>query len=146
MEAMALQDHQVTYDSKLPESRHIISLGNSFSAIEMDFSACPNILIEIEEFHDAVGITSPLQAGLLVNQDHSLWLTNLGRNGSTEVYRPENGRHRKLAFNQVGYVRHGDCIGFYGSFFRVLFGFSTVQLKPLSEQEIQKIKTQLLAS
>lgn len=128
------------FDSKSPENHFTLSLSRTLSPVEMDFSANPNILIEIEEFQDVVGLSSPVQAGLLVNQDHSCWLTNLGRNGSTEVFRPVNQRHRKLKYNQVAYLRHGDFIGFYGSFFRVVFGFSSVQLRPLSDEESKSLR------
>jgi hypothetical protein len=127
------------YDGQASEAYYPISLADGSQLLEMDFTSNPNILIEIAELRDAKGQDSPIQAGLLVNHDHSCWLTNLGRNGSTEVYRPHNGQHRKLAFNQVAYLRHGDCVGFYGSFFRVLFGYSKIQLKPLSSEEISQL-------
>jgi len=139
---MKFETTESNYDSKSPENNFTLSLSRTFSPVKMDFSANPNILIEIEEFQDVVGLSSPVQAGLLVNQDHSCWLTNLGRNGSTEVYRPDNQRHRKLKYNQVAYLRHGDFVGFYGSFYRVLFGFSSVQLKPLADEEIKTIQIQ----
>jgi hypothetical protein len=139
MLAMKTEITESNYDSLAPVSRQTISLGHTHSPVAMDFASNPNFLIEIEELQGVVGLSSAVQAGILVNQDHSCWITNMGRSGSTEVYNPNNGKHRKLTFNQVAYVRHGDWVGFYGSFFRVLFGFSSIQLKPVSQEEMKKI-------
>lgn len=133
MHSMNTISTESVFDSKSPEHHCLLSLSNTRSAVEMDFSANPNILLDIEEFCDVVGLSSPVQAGILVNQDQSCWLTNLGRPGTTEVYRPDNKRHRKLAYNQVAYVRHGDLVGFYGNYFKVFFGFSTIQLRPVTK-------------
>ena len=136
---MNFDSTESNFDSKSPETRYCLSLANTRSPVDLDFSATPNILIDIEEFQDVVGLSSPVQAGLLVNQDHSCWVTNLGRSGTTEVFRPDNRQHRRLKFNQVAYVRHGDYVGFYGCYFRILFGFSSVQFQPVSPHEAKAI-------
>lgn len=140
MHSMKIEHTETSYDSLAPASRHALSLSKTLSPIEMDFSANPNILLAIEELDGVVGLSSPVQAGILVNQDQSCWLTNMGRPGSTEVFRPDNRKHRKLAFNQVAYVRHGDWVGFYGSYYRVLFGFSSIQLKPVKPEELKSLR------
>ena len=139
MLAMKIETSENSFDSLAPVSRQVISLSNAHSPVAMDFASNPNFLIEIEELQGVVGLSSAVQAGILVNQDKSCWVTNMGRSGSTEVYNPENRKHRKLSFNQVAYVRHGDWVGFYGSFFRVLFGFSSIQLKPISQEEMNSL-------
>ncbi len=105
------------FDARAPESNFSISLAENFDSVEIDYSGNPNLLLEIEEFRDVIGLRSPVQAGFLVNVDQSCWLTNLGRAGSTEVYRPRNKTYRKLTHNQVAYLRKGDYVGFYGAFF-----------------------------
>jgi hypothetical protein len=140
MLAMKIESTEKSFDSLAPVSRQCISLGNTHSPVAMDFASNPNFLIEIEELQGVVGLSSAVQAGILVNQDKSCWVTNMGRSGSTEVYNPDNGKHRKLSFNQVAYVRHGDWVGFYGSFFRVMFGFSSIQLKPVSQEEMKDLR------
>jgi hypothetical protein len=140
MSAMKSEITESSFDSLAPVSRQAISLTHTHSPVNIDFATNPNILVEIEELQGVVGLRSPVQAGILVNQDHSCWITNMGRSGSTEVYRPDNGKHRKLTFNQVAYVRHGDWVGFYGSFFCVLFGFSSIQLQPVTPDEMKNLR------
>ncbi len=135
MHSMSLENISNQYDAKAPESRQGLSLAEEHKPIEIKFHENPHILIEIEEFREVVGLRSPVQAGLLVNQDGTFWLTNLGRNGSTEVFRPDNRKHRRLAFNQVAYVRGGDFVGFYGAYYRVQFLDSQLYLHPLNEIE-----------
>ncbi len=96
-----------------------ISLANSTASLQVDLTKSHHVLIEIEEFRNVVGLSSPLQAGFLINQDQSCWLTNLGRNGSVEVYRPMKKIYRKLAHQQVAYLRDGDYIGLYGAFYKL---------------------------
>jgi hypothetical protein len=112
-----------------------VSLINSSHPVEMDYSENPNLVVELEELRGVIGLSSATQAGILVNQDESCWLTNLGKNGSTEVYRPERKIRRKLAYNQVAYLKHGDYVGFYGAFFRVEITPATLYLVPLSEKK-----------
>ena len=118
---MNFHENDSSFDSKCPESYFSISLADSHGMVTVDFSKNPNYLLEIEEFRNVIGLSSAVQAGLLINQDGSFWLTNLGRSGSTEVYRPINKTYRKLANQQVAYLRHGDFVGFYGAFYRVDF-------------------------
>ncbi len=131
---MSLQDPKPRFDSQAPEKIYTLSLAKDAEALEMDFSDCPSLIIEIPDFQGAVGLDSPRQAGLLVNDDASLWLTNLGRSGSTELYRPENKKHRRLAHQQVGHMRQGDLVGFYGNFYRLEFTPSTLTLRALSQR------------
>ncbi|MDL1873120.1 hypothetical protein FBR05_13120 [Deltaproteobacteria bacterium PRO3] len=131
MHSMNFHEQGGGFDSKCPESLFSISLAESQGVVTVDFSANPNFLLEIEEFRNVVGLSSAVQAGLLVNQDGSCWLTNLGRSGSTEVYRPMNKTYRKLAHQQVAYLRHGDFVGFYGAFYRVDFDDTQLSLVPV---------------
>jgi len=128
---MSLQETKGAFDSKRPESNFSLSLANHRRKVEVDFEDNPNLLLEIEEFRDVVGLSSPAQAGFLINQDHSCWVTNIGRHGSTEVYRPGNKTYRRLAHQQVAYLRHGDYVGFYGAFYRLEFSGDCLTLAPV---------------
>jgi hypothetical protein len=139
MIAMDLLNQHSDFNSKSPENRFTVSLAEHFNSVDVDFSENPNLLLEIEELRDVVGLTSSLQAGLLVNQDQSCWITNLGRNGSTEVYRPANKTYRKLANNQVAYLRHGDFVGFYGAFYRVEIRETKLSLFPIESRKTPKL-------
>lgn len=139
MIAMDLLNQHSDFNSKSPESLFSISLAEHFNSVEVDFSENPNLLLEIEELRDVVGLSSSLQAGLLVNQDESCWITNLGRNGSTEVYRPANKTYRKLAYNQVAYLRHGDFIGFYGAFYRLEIRGQRLALIPIESRQSPRL-------
>lgn len=134
MHSMSFQTIERDFDSLSPETLYAVSLSNSNQPVEMDYSENPNLVLEIEELRGVIGLCSPVQAGILVNHDESCWLTNLGKNGSTHVYRPDTKKHRKLAYNQVAYLRHGDYIGFYGAFFRVEITASTLYLVPLPDR------------
>jgi hypothetical protein len=131
MYSMNFQEKDGSFDSKSPESLFSISLAEGLGVVEVDFSYNPHLLLEIEEFRNVIGLSSAVQAGFLINHDHSCWLTNLGRSGSTEVYRPVNKIYRKLAQNMVAYLRHGDFVGFYGAFYRVVFEGSKLSLIPV---------------
>ncbi len=134
---MKLQDPEMSFDSQAPEKTYTLSLAKSDEALEMDFSDCPSLVVEILDFQEAIGLDSPQQAGLLVNDDTSLWLTNLGRSGSTELYRPENKKHRRLSHQQVGHMREGDLVGFYGRFYRLEFDSTTLTLRPLPQDALK---------
>lgn len=131
MHSMNFHENESNFDSKCPESSFSISLADTQDVISVDFSANPNLLLEIEEFRNVIGLSSAVQAGLLVNHDGSCWLTNLGRSGSTEVYRPVNKTYRKLAHQQVAYLRHGDFVGFYGAFYRVDIDETQLNMVPV---------------
>lgn len=132
MHSMSLfEPQQGAFDSKRPESGFSVSLANHRRKVQVDFEANPNLILEIEEFRGVVGLSSAAQAGFLMNQDHSCWLTNLGRHASTEVYRPGNKTHRRLAHQQVAYLRHGDYVGFYGAFYRLEFSGDCLTLAPV---------------
>jgi len=131
MYSMNFQEQDGNFDSQCPESLFSISLAESTGVVTVDFSESPLLLLEIEEFRNVVGLSSPVQAGFLVNQDASCWLTNLGRHGSTEVYRPMNKTYRKLAHQQVAYLRHGDLVGFYGAFYRIDIEDERLSLVPV---------------
>jgi hypothetical protein len=135
MHSMSFQKIDRNFDSVSPETLYSVSLINSSHPVEMDYSENPNLVVELEELRGVIGLSSATQAGILVNQDESCWLTNLGKNGSTEVYRPERKIRRKLAYNQVAYLKHGDYVGFYGAFFRVEITPATLYLVPLSEKK-----------
>jgi len=136
---MSFQNIDADYHSQSPETLYSISLANERFPVEMDYSENPNLVVEIEELRGVVGLSSAIQAGILVNADESCWLTNLGRNGSTQVYRPDNHIHRKLAYNQVAYLKHGDYVAFFGSYFRVEITPSTLYLVPLNEKKVPQI-------
>lgn len=108
------------------EKKHDVPLNQIHSSLEIDFSINPNLLLSFEV--PTPSMETP-KAGLLINQDHSCWVTNLGPDGFTEVYRFSGSVHRVLDYNQVAYVRQGDFVAFGGKLFRLLFGFSTIQLK-----------------
>jgi len=139
MHSMDFRKEDCNFNSVSPETLFCVSLIDSKKPIEMDFSENPNLLLELEELRGVIGLRSALQAGILVNQDESCWITNLGRNRSTEVYRPESRIYRKLAYNQVAYLKHGDFVGFYGTFFRVEITSSTLFLVPVSERKSKTI-------
>ena len=135
MHSNELQVGNLDYSSKVQERFFGISLADCDDAVAVDYSDNPHLLLEIEEFRNVVGLKSAVQAGLLVNQDQSCWLINLGRSGTTEVYRPLNHSYRKLANNQVAYLRDGDMVGFFSAFYRVEFRdlkivFVPVELAP----------------
>ena len=131
MHSMNFHENENDFDSKSPESSFSISLADTQDVISVDFSSNPNLLLEIEEFRNVIGLSSAVQAGILVNHDGSCWLTNLGRSGSTEVYRPMNKTYRKLAHQQVAYLRHGDFVGFYGAFYRVDIDETQLNMVPV---------------
>ena len=131
MHSMSLFEAKGDFDSKRPESNFSLSLADHRRKVEVDFEENPNLLLEIEEFRGVVGLSSAAQAGFLMNQDHSCWLTNIGRSGSTEVYRPGNKTYRRLAHQQVAYLRHGDYVGFYGAFYRLEFSGDCLTLAPV---------------
>ncbi len=139
MHSMSFQKSHSDFHSISPETLFSISLADSFNPVEMDYSENPNLVIEIEELRNVIGLKSATQAGILVNQDESCWITNLGKNGSLEVYRPRNKTYRKLAYNQVAYLCHGDYVGFYGSFYRLELTSATMYLVPLSEKKSPKV-------
>jgi hypothetical protein len=139
MIAMDLQKEEFNFSSKSPEAMFSISLAECVKSTEIDYSKNPHILLEIEEFRGVIGLASPVQAGMLVNQNLSCWLTNLGRNGSTEVYRPANKTFRRLAYNQVAYLRHGDFVGFYGAFYRLEFRKNKLVLIPVQTRKTSKL-------
>lgn len=118
----------------LPREQHYkMDIEQTHSTMELDFSNNPNLIL------DFVGEEQRgLSVGLLINQDSSCWLTNLGADGFAEVYRSEGQLHRKLGYNQVAYVRQGDWVAFGGRLFRLLFGFSTVQLKAIQADFMRK--------
>lgn len=124
-------ENENAFDSKSPESLFQIALAENLKVVEVDYRDNPHWLLEIEEFRDVIGLPSAIQAGFLINQDESCWITNLGRAGSTEVYRPANKRHRRLDYNQVAYLKRGDFVGFYGAFFQVRFGEGKLRLLPV---------------
>ncbi len=136
---MSFQQIDADFDSQSPETLYSISLINERFPVEMEYRENPNLVLEIEELRGVVGLSSAIQVGILVNQDESCWITNLGRNGSTEVYRPDNRKHRKLAFNQVAFLKHGDYVSFYGSWYRVEMTASTLYMVPLCEKKSPKI-------
>lgn len=131
MHSMSLFEQPSAFDSKREESNFSISLANHRRKVTVDFEANPNLVLEIEEFRGVVGLSSAAQAGFLINHDHSCWVTNIGRNGSTEVYRPGNKTYRRLANQQVAYLRHGDYVGFYGAFYRLEFSGDCLTLAPV---------------
>lgn len=130
MHSMNFHSTDGEFDSRSPESSFSISLADQ-GTIEVDYEQNPNLLLEIEEFRNVVGLSSPVQAAVMVNHDSSCWITNLGRSGTTEVYRPFNRTYRRLAHQQVAYLRHGDFVGFYRSFYRVEFEDSRLCLIPV---------------
>ncbi len=131
MHSMNFHTEDGDFDSKSPESSFSISLAEGQEIVEVDYEENPNLLLEIEEFRNVIGLNSPVQAGIMVNHDSSCWITNLGRSGTTEVYRPFNKTYRKLARQQVAYLRHGDFVGFYGAFYRVEFEDNKLCLIPV---------------
>ncbi|MCE9624545.1 MAG: hypothetical protein K8R69_03685 [Deltaproteobacteria bacterium] len=131
MQSMNFQEQDGQFDSQCPEALFSISLAESTGVVTVDFTENPQLLLEIEEFRNVVGLSSPVQAGFLVNHDSSCWLTNLGRHGSTEVYRPMNKTYRKLAHQQVAYLQHGDFVGFYGAFYRIDIDEERLSLVPV---------------
>lgn len=107
------------FDSTTSVNLLLISLSKTTSKFETDYSQNSNLVIDIEEHRDKPDFESSVQAGILVNHNLSCWLTNLGPAQSTGVYRLENKVHSELNHNQVAFLKDGDFIRFYDTFYRV---------------------------
>ncbi len=107
------------FDSTTSVNLLLISLSKATPKFEIDYSQNPNLVIDIEEHRDRPDLEASVQAGILVNHDLSCWLTNLGPAQSTGVYRIENKVHSELNHNQVAFLKDGDFVRFYDTFYRV---------------------------
>jgi len=82
---------------------------------------------------------SELKVEVLINQDHSLWITNLSHeNVKPQILTTRSQGNYSLSRHDVLKIQKGDCIGFSGKFLRFNVEGTKLLIRPvdsLSQEE-----------
>lgn len=124
------------FDSQAPEALLSLALQDQ-KALEIPYLENPNVVLALKDTSE--NIPKKARAGLLINEDKSLWLTNLGEDASLEVFRIRNERFKSLKHGQVAYLSDGDLIGFAGKFYQLNFLEKELLLEPHSFEATQSL-------
>ncbi|MCB1215012.1 MAG: hypothetical protein KDK66_05990 [Deltaproteobacteria bacterium] len=133
---MSLNTLSDPFDSRAPEASFYLSL-EAEEALTIPYGENPNITLTIQGSLQE-GIEYP-QAALLINEDNSLWLTNLGEQGSIQVFRLRNGQFRYLDHKQVAYLAEGDLVSLKGHHFKIHFQDHQLLMEPTCFESTQSL-------